>query len=936
MNIAACLRILHRRVAAAFVVALLTALVGTPVVRAGNVGTETILHTFADTTDGFAPTDLAQPSDGNLYGLTFSGPSGPVVFKQSTGGTFTALDNFCVNQSTCPNGANLNGLIAGLDGNLYSDAGDGGNNTFGDFFQVTPNGTITNLLNFTNVQPYPDVVSTHARNLVQGSDGNFYGTSLLGGANRTGALFKITPSGTLTLLHSFAVQGSTFTNADGIDPTGALVEGNDGNYYGVSYESGPQGGGTLYQITPSGTFTVIYAFSSATVGAANTNGYGPHAGMTVGTDGNFYGTTYYGGAFGFGTVFMITSTPDHTLTTLHSFGGSYGPSLTLSTSSGSVAAGQSTSFSWTFIDGYVDSVRGTHSLVLGKDGNFYGSGYPGGFGPGGIFEISPGGIYTLLYQFGGTSKDVNGNSVTDGSQGLALILGADGNFYGTTQSGGANDFGVIYKYSLTAAPPSPPCTASGAWSGAKPATGSVTVSQAAPGNYSYTLVCNSTSGGTVTKTFQLIVTPPAPVVTITPNPATVALGQSATLSWSSTNATGCVASGAWSGNQATSGTASVTPTAAGANLYTLACTGTGGTSSASATVTATAVVPPPAPTVSIAATPKSLTLGQSATLTWSSTNATACVASGSWSGPQSTGASAQLTPTGAGANVYTLTCTGPGGSASASATVTAALLVTSTNINGKAGGGGLGLDALAGLFVLFLARLRRQPFVLPRFAARSSIIAVAALAVGVLVSVPTRADDRDLGFRWDESYLGLRLGNGTYSESSGSLDGYVAGIGNSTTASHLTRDHFTGAAFAGVPFYRFLSLEVAVVDLGEYPFSLTTQSANATAAAQSIARHLPPAGRGLTLGLAAPIDLGAWFTVEPRLALLGYQSRQDVDLPGSSVEVERSGLGMDAGLSLLLHPLRKLLVGVGVDCFDTHSTCNVTMLSGQISYRFGP
>ena len=161
--------------------------------------------------------------------------------------------------------------------------------------------------------------------------------------------------------------------------------------------------------------------------------------------------------------------------------------------------------------------------------------------------------------------------------------------------------------------------------------------------------------------------PPVPTVTLTANPTSVNSGSSSTLTWSSTNATGCAASGAWSGNQAVSGSQS-TGALSSNSTYTLTCTGAGGSANASATVTVNAP-PPPVPTVTLTANPTSVSSGSSSTLTWSSTNATGCAASGAWSGSKAVSGS-QSTGTLSSNSTYTLTCTGTGGSANASATVT--------------------------------------------------------------------------------------------------------------------------------------------------------------------------------------------------------------------------------------------------------------------------
>ena len=185
--------------------------------------------------------------------------------------------------------------------------------------------------------------------------------------------------------------------------------------------------------------------------------------------------------------------------------------------------------------------------------------------------------------------------------------------------------------------------------------------------------CNISNGGKEGWQIKSIVFGtgfPAPTVTLTATPNSVASGAAATLNWSSTNATGCTASGGWSGARSTSGSSS-TGALSATTTYVLSCSGTGGSASASATVTVTP--PTPAPTVTLTATPTSLASGAAATLNWSSTNATGCTASGGWSGARSTSGSSSTGALSA-TITYALSCSGAGGSASASATVT----VTST------------------------------------------------------------------------------------------------------------------------------------------------------------------------------------------------------------------------------------------------------------------
>jgi hypothetical protein len=215
------------------------------------------------------------------------------------------------------------------------------------------------------------------------------------------------------------------------------------------------------------------------------------------------------------------------------------------------------------------------------------------------------------------------------------------------------------------------CTASGAWSGSESTSGNFTVTPTSVGLQTYTLTCTGVS--TATATVDLVViaaATPAPTVTLTANPTSIMVNRATNLTWTSTNATNCTDSGAWSGGYAVSGTASEFESTAGTVAFTITCTGPGGSASATATVTVTAAVTP-SPTVTIAVDPTSVTVGDTSTLTWSSTNATACTASGAWTGTQATSGTASEKPTAAGSQVFTLTCTGAGGSANASATLTA-------------------------------------------------------------------------------------------------------------------------------------------------------------------------------------------------------------------------------------------------------------------------
>ena len=213
------------------------------------------------------------------------------------------------------------------------------------------------------------------------------------------------------------------------------------------------------------------------------------------------------------------------------------------------------------------------------------------------------------------------------------------------------------------------CAAAGDWTGTKATSGTQSTGALSTiKTYTYTLACTGPGGSTTqSATVAVSAAPPVPTVTLSANPAQVAQGGTSTLTWSSSNATNCLASGGWSGTKATSGT-QVTSALAQTTTFTLTCTGAGGSASKDATVSVTP--PTPAPTLALTASPSAIVQGGSSTLNWTSTNATSCVASGDWSGTKATSGSEA---TGALSNVrtysYTLTCTGAGGTASQTAMV---------------------------------------------------------------------------------------------------------------------------------------------------------------------------------------------------------------------------------------------------------------------------
>jgi uncharacterized repeat protein (TIGR03803 family) len=362
--------------------------------------TLTTLYSFSGPPDGAGPSgSLIQAKDGNFYGIT--GGGGPncgvdgcgTVFKITPSGTLTTLYNFC----SLPNCADgffpFAGLIQASDDNFYGTASAGGANGMGTVFQITASGTLTTLHSFDGSDG-----SSPFGAVVQGRDGNFYGTTNSGGAGGGGTVFKMTPSGTLTTLFNFCFQDSC---DHGSSPEAGLVQGRDGNFYGTTEFGGPfrPAVGTAFKITPSGTLTTLQDFTGG-------NGAYPEAGLIQATDGNFYGATRQGGTNGYGTIFKLTS--GGTLTTLYNF------------------------------RGYpIDGGYPLAALVQAIDGNFYGTTFGGGPNSDGtVFKITPTGTLTILQTFDGS----NGFNPSGG-----LVQATDGSFYGTTNQGGAGARGTIFR-----------------------------------------------------------------------------------------------------------------------------------------------------------------------------------------------------------------------------------------------------------------------------------------------------------------------------------------------------------------------------------------------------------------------------------------------------------------------------------------------------------
>jgi len=306
--------------------------------------------------------------------------------------TFTTLHSFDGTDGANPG---YESLVQGIDGNFYGTTFHGGTSSActggcGTVFKMTPGGTLTTLHSFDGADG-----AVPFEGLVLATNGNFYGTTSAGGANGDGTVFEITPAGKLTTLHSF-------DGTDGCHPYAGLVQAANENFYGATPFCGAYDDGTVFEITALGALTTLHHFNNP--GGAP----GPNFPLVQSINGNLYGETYVGGAYGDGTVFEITA--GGTLTTLHNFDGTDG--------------------------------EGLAGLALATDGNFYGPTYSGGAnntctgdtlrGCGTVFKITPGGTLTTLYSFCTRTGCTDGEGPTD----AGLVQATNGRFYGTTSSGG--------------------------------------------------------------------------------------------------------------------------------------------------------------------------------------------------------------------------------------------------------------------------------------------------------------------------------------------------------------------------------------------------------------------------------------------------------------------------------------------------------------------
>jgi uncharacterized repeat protein (TIGR03803 family) len=374
-----------------------------------------------DGLNGWEPyTSVIQGADGNFYGATSGGPGfKPNVFQVTPAGELSSIYRWC-SQPRCADGNESSPLILGSDGNLYGTTYGHSGDQYGSgtVYKMTTAGELTTLYEFCTTSSCTD--GQYPLGIILAGDGNFYGVTGAGGKFKQGTLFRVSLTGEFNLLYTFCSQANC---ADGSYLLFPPIQGADGNFYGTTFNGGTANGGVIYELTPSGTYTVLYNFCSSDQCPA---GQYPNS-ITQGADGNFYGTTQYGGALQGGVIFELTAT-SHEYTVLHSFPQS--------------------------IYGFPQT-----PLTLASDGNLYGTLGGGGSGSwdpatlGEIFQFTSAGVFKELAIF--HAGRPNGFNPLD-----PVFQGTDGNFYGTTAYGGLGGdyggggvgFGTAFQFSNGLAP----------------------------------------------------------------------------------------------------------------------------------------------------------------------------------------------------------------------------------------------------------------------------------------------------------------------------------------------------------------------------------------------------------------------------------------------------------------------------------------------------
>jgi uncharacterized repeat protein (TIGR03803 family) len=373
----------------------------------------TVVFNFTAHSGFFPMSSLIQGTDGYLYGTTYEGGAygGGTLFKVGPIGNFTPIHSFCA-QTGCPDGNKpASSLVLATDGNFYGTTFIGGAKGAGTIFSITPDGALTTLYTFTGKA---DGALPSA--LVLGSNGNFYGATVSGGALHAGCggygcgtIFAVTPKGALTTLHTFE-----FTDG-GAPVVAGLIQAGDGNFYGATTDGGVGchvGCGTIFRVSPSGAFATLHKF-------VGNDGSNPLGALLQASDGNLYGTTQVGGIGNEGTIFRMTL--EGSFTTLHEFAGP-------------------------------DGSQPYAALIQATDGNFYGTTRFGGsggsscgsLGCGTVFQMTPAGALKTLHSFVGSDGDYPDS---------AVFQATTGNLYSMTTGGGPYaGYGTIFGLALGLGP----------------------------------------------------------------------------------------------------------------------------------------------------------------------------------------------------------------------------------------------------------------------------------------------------------------------------------------------------------------------------------------------------------------------------------------------------------------------------------------------------
>jgi uncharacterized repeat protein (TIGR03803 family) len=430
-----------------------TAYGGTGQINSGNgvvfmlntTGQLTVLHTFTGAPDGVYPySGLVGDSAGNLYGTTYFGgaSNAGMVYKLDSSGNETALYSF----TGGADGANpYASVVRNSAGNLYGTTFAGGAAGLGVIFKLNTANQETALYSFNGGT---DGANPNA-GVIGDSTGNLYGTTIYGGTARAGVVYKLSATGTETVLYTFT--GET----DGMGPYAGVIRDSTGNLYGTTGYGGVAGLGVVFELNTSGVQTPLYGFPAAA------GGFGPNAGVVRDSSGNFYGTTPLGGSAGAGTVYEVETTGQEIV--LYSFtGGSdgngpnsgvirdaagnlYGTTLSGGSSGAGVVYKVATTGVETVLYNFTGGADGSNpypGLVFDSAGNLYGTTWYGGTADAGvIYKVSPSGTETVLYNFTGSIGASRSYS--------SLFRDSAGNLYGVEYSGGTAGFGAVYKLDTT-------------------------------------------------------------------------------------------------------------------------------------------------------------------------------------------------------------------------------------------------------------------------------------------------------------------------------------------------------------------------------------------------------------------------------------------------------------------------------------------------------